>query len=92
MTYQCDRCLEPIDRVPEGCADPKCPKDDIDELYEQAYGVSYRKESARDAIIVMARRLHMLLTYNGTMTPEHIFAWAELGQAIARLDEMEHTP
>lgn len=90
MTYRCDRCLEPIDRVPEGCADPKCPKDDIDELYEQAYGISYRKESARDAVIVAARAAWDALTFGNIHRIQK--ATVTLGDAINIIDALEHAP
>lgn len=85
MSYDCPRCLEPIGRVPEGCADPKCPKGEIDEIYEQAF-VSYKKEAARDAVIAAARLVDQ--TCDATLK-SFCEALGAMRAAVAALDAAE---
>lgn len=100
MSIACPRCHEQVDGAPDGCADPNCPRLEIEELErdqhdgvmvdgkaESAANVAY--DAAKDAVIAAARRV--AAEWNESMGG-FLTALIKLEKAVAALDGLEKAP
>lgn len=97
MSIACPRCHEQVDGVPDGCADPSCPRLELEEMAHDQYDgimADGKAESdanaaygaAKDAVIAAARRV---AAERNESLRGFCDALATLETAIAALGAME---
>ena len=56
MTFTCPRCLEELEYVPDGCRDPRCPRDTLEHLeMEDAPDLTFFRRDA-GALLVLRQQ------------------------------------